>query len=178
MKTDLTIERRFPQEVPGHRLWLARELDVLPGLSYDGTALFVMLNPSVADASRNDPTITRVCWFAFERLQAARLLVGNLFTVRATDPRSFDPGADWANCADADAALEWMSAQADCVVLAWGSPQNTRDPAAVRSRALAVKKILAAAHPAALTLGLTASGDPRHPLYVRKDVEMQSGDIA
>ena len=173
-----SIECRFPQEVPGHRLWLARELDALPALSYDGTALFVMLNPSTADAGRDDPTIRRVSWFGFERLGAARILVGNLYTFRAPDPRSFDPGADWANCAGADAALEWMSARADCVVLAWGSPQNTRDPAAVRSRALAVKKILAATHPAALTLGTTRSGDPRHPLYVRKDVEMQSGDIA
>lgn len=168
----------FPQEAPGHRLWLARELDVLPALSYDGTALFVMLNPSTAGAGRDDPTIRRVRWFGFERLGAARILVGNLFTVRATDPRSFDPADPASNCAQADEALEWMSAQADCVTLAWGSPAGTRDARAVRRRALAVREILARSHSRALSLGATKGGDPRHPLFVRKDVEMQSGDIA
>ena len=169
MNPGLTIKCPVPQQVPGHRLWLTRELDPLSALSYDGTVLFVMLNPSVADAGRDDPTIRRVSRFAIERMQATRLLVANLFTVRATDPRSFDPADPASNCAQADAALEWLSEQADTVVLAWGSPANTRDALAVERRALAARKILARRHSRALAFGTTKGGDPRHPLFVRKD---------
>ena len=65
-----------------------------------------------------------------------------------------------------DTALEWLSGQADAVVLAWGSPHKTRCARAVRSRALAVREILARSHSRALTPGFTRDGSPRHPLFV------------
>src|SRR6266853_1863301 len=55
---------------------------------------FIMLNPSTADASANDPTIER-CMRRAALLGFGQLEVVNLFGLRATDPselhRHFDP---------------------------------------------------------------------------------------
>ncbi len=48
------------------------------------SCLFVMLNPSTADANRNDPTILRCIRYA-EAWGFGELLVGNLFAYRATN---------------------------------------------------------------------------------------------
>lgn len=56
------------------------------GTDGTNTVLFVMLNPSTADALEDDPTVRRCMGFA-AHLDCARLLVGNLFAWRATDPR-------------------------------------------------------------------------------------------
>src|SRR5689334_19453129 len=65
-------------------------------------ATFVMLNPSTADATNDDPTIRRCIGFARE-WGCGRLVVLNLFAFRATDPadlkRAIDPvgpeNRDW-----------------------------------------------------------------------------------
>ncbi len=87
------------------------------------TVLFIMLNPSTADAERDDPTIRRCIGFA-KSWGCGGVLVGNLFAWRATKPR--DLKADGAAGKDIvgagnDEALEYMAKRSKLVVAAWGN---------------------------------------------------------
>ena len=80
--TDLAFEARAAELSPDgvyryklSRIWAP---DIPP-------ALFIMLNPSTADANQDDPTIRRCIAFA-KRLGHGGLLVGNLFALRSTNP--------------------------------------------------------------------------------------------
>lgn len=120
---------------------------------------FVMLNPSTADASVDDPTIRRCMGFA-RASQFGGIRVVNLFAFRATDPkvmlRAIDPvgpendGYIYGACLDRT------------VIAAWGAN-------ATRERVKAVGKILASANANVFSLGVTKANQPRHPLYVRGD---------
>ena len=115
--------------------------------------VFVLLNPSTADARHDDPTIRRCLGFA-RRWGYGGIEVVNLFAYRATDPRVLrtlrDP-VGRANRYHVRAAL----AQAALVVLAWGASTEGN-------------RMIKVSH--AHCLGLTNAGQPRHPLYLRRDV--------
>lgn len=145
-----------------YRYWLMRRTAVLPGRK----ALFVMLNPSTADASLNDPTIRRVIHFA-TCMGAAELAVVNLFALRSPSPKALLAGDDPVGPLNDD-AISYGCRWADVIVAAWGAtPAGPpwfrtlhRDRvAAFQQRAVGGIKALA----------LTAGGDPRHPLYLRND---------
>jgi hypothetical protein len=117
-----------------------------------------MLNPSTADESQLDPTIRRCVGFTHGWGFNA-LTVVNLFALRSTDPAgmldAFDPVGPLN-----DDAIAAESERAGLTVAAWGSG----GPAArlVPSRARQVHPLLRDPH----HLGLTAAGQPRHPLYL------------
>lgn len=85
----------------------------------EGNCLFIMLNPSTADAMRDDPTIRRCKTFA-DAWGHRRLIVANLFNYRATDPMAmkkfYDPIGP-----DGDAAIMDAVYQCGTVVCAWGA---------------------------------------------------------
>jgi hypothetical protein len=123
--------------------------------------LWVMLNPSTADARVNDPTITRCIDFS-KQWGFARLDVVNLFAFRATDPKELAFAKDPVGSTN-DWYIEEASAKADLTVVAWGAHAMAED------RAVAVLELLKDPH----HLGTTKSGAPRHPLYLRKDTAPQ-----
>lgn len=126
--------------------------------------LFVMLNPSTADAEVDDPTLRRCMGFA--SLWGYRSLeVCNLFAYRATDPKILARVAAPVG-PDNDVHLIAAAARAESIVAAWG----TRG--ALRERAREVVALLTRTR-SLLCLGLTRDGTPRHPLYVRSDAERQ-----
>jgi hypothetical protein len=126
---------------------------------------FVMLNPSTADASNDDPTIRRCIGFA-KREGFAGLTVLNLYAFRATKPADLWRASDPVGPANDDmirthVLQAWKDWQP--VVAAWGTN-------APRARVLQVCAMTDGADWRAL--GLTKDGHPRHPLYLRADAPL------
>ncbi len=125
----------------------------------DGPVMtFIGLNPSTADADTDDPTVRRLVGFA-RREDCGSVCVVNLFALRATDPRALRASPDPVGPGN-DAFLRERT-QAAYVVAAWGA-HGALDGRAAEVRALLADVPL-------LCFARTASGEPRHPLYVRSD---------
>ncbi len=124
-----------------------------------GVALFVMLNPSTADAARDDPTIRRCAGFARDWGFAGFDAV-NLYDLRATDPRDLFAAKRPCSAAN-DAAIRAAARATDLAVVAWGA---LADPA----RASTVLDLLRREDAEPHALSLTKNGQPRHPLYLRR----------
>lgn len=164
-----------------YRYTLTRDLRPLvaartevPGFVGTGRVVFVMLNPSTADETVDDPTIRRVMRFGAAH-GFAELIVVNLFAVRATDPAlllSFDSpiGADNA------VVIEDAFAASDAIVFAWGawhSANNARRHGIAIPR-LNVEGIAKRSGKAPMCLGKTKDGSPRHPLYVAASTRLEA----
>lgn len=122
------------------------------------TIAFVMLNPSTADASADDPTIRRCLGYATEWGYGS-LLVGNLFAARATDPDRLAGLADPVG-PENDEHLLAIHEAARRTVVAWGARGTLRD------RWRAVLDMLAGE---LVALDTTKGGQPVHPLYQPAD---------
>ena len=136
-----------------HRYVLLRVWDAaLPRI------VFLMLNPSTADAFVNDPTVRRCLGFA-RRNGYGSLVVVNLFALRATNPAELrthpDPIGEHNN-----QFIVSYCATGSTVVAAWGVHGTLGD------RWIEVTEILASAGVGMKCLGTTKAGQPRHPLYV------------
>ena len=66
-----------------YRYRLERDLGAIGAMR--GSVAFVMLNPSTADATTGDPTIRRCIGYA-RAWSYAKLIVGNAYAWRSTDP--------------------------------------------------------------------------------------------
>lgn len=132
--------------------------------------LFVMLNPSTASETTNDPTVAR-CEARARRMGQGAVRVVNLFAFRATDPRALRAAADPVG-RDSDRFLLEAAGWADSVICAWGNH------GALLNRAKAATALLRSAGKPLLHLGLTGMGQPRHPLYVRNDATPQPWRVA
>lgn len=128
-----------------------------------GPAVFVMLNPSTADASVDDPTIRRCMGFA-RAWGCDGIVVVNLYAFRATQPSDLWIQSDPVG-RENDNWLIGVAHEAEEIVCAWGV--NARP-----ERVAEVTAILMTACGRLRCLGATKSGAPRHPLYVRADQEL------
>lgn len=128
--------------------------------------VFLMLNPSTADALKDDATIRRCIGFA-HRWGYQILHVVNIFALRSTDPkllyRTPDPVGP-----DNDKWILELTQAATCVVAAWGAHGSHM------GRANEVLKMLKGATPSVnvWALGLTKDLHPRHPLYAPNDSQL------
>lgn len=129
-------------------------------------ALFVMLNPSTATETQNDPTVER-CERRARALGFGSFRVTNIFAFRATDPRDMraepDPVGPANDVAISQSAAEW----ADRIICAWGTH------GAHLGRGQQVETLLRATGHPLYTLGLTQGGQPKHPLYIGYDQQPQ-----
>lgn len=127
---------------------------------------FVMLNPSKADATVDDPTIVRCMGFArgwgYDGID-----VVNLYAFRATKPVDLWTARSLAIDvigASNDAVLRVIARQAvdhpSPLIAAWGANAEPGRVAAVMQLPFFHR---------ALHLGLTKGGMPKHPLYLAGD---------
>lgn len=123
------------------------------------TALFIMLNPSTADAALDDPTIRRCRGFA-KTWDCNGIVVANLYALRATNPADLWKHADPVGL-DNDMYLAALIREHETVVCAWGANAKPDRVAQVR------KMFNRLSRP--MCLGVTKDGAPRHPLYIRAD---------
>jgi hypothetical protein len=123
----------------------------LPGAA---TVVWVMLNPSTADDRSDDPTIRR-CIGLSRSWGFGGLAAVNLYALRATDPADLFAARRPVGAGN-DAAIAQAVAGTDAVFAAWGN----------HGRGDRVAAVTALLGDRVYSLGTTAHGAPRHPLYV------------
>lgn len=128
------------------------------------TVVFVMLNPSTADATQLDATCRRCKAYA-KAWGYGGFHVGNLFALRATNPQDlYEHPAPIGP--DNNQHLLAMADQADQVIAAWGTHGEHQN------RGQEVTQMLHHAAGIELTcLAHTQDGHPTHPLYQPADKE-------
>jgi hypothetical protein len=140
-----------------YRYWLEREIGEGP------TVVGLMINPSWADETYNDRTITKLIGFA-KRNGWGKIIVGNKFAYRSQYPR------DLAGCTDPigpenDVYLRKMIGTADICISAWG-PTSKIPQKNLRNRWQEVLKIVDEQKKELLCWGVSKDGHPLHPLML------------
>ena len=136
-------------EAHTHRYLLERRWDTGELL------VWVMLNPSTADAFADDPTIRRCIRFA-KRDGYAGIKVVNLFALRTPDPRELQAHPDPVGACNDRMLRE--ATRDGIAVAAWGAGGKLGG----RGREVAAR--LAAFDVAMVCLAVTKDGQPVHPL--------------
>jgi hypothetical protein len=130
------------------------------------TLAYVMLNPSTADAEKDDATIRRCIGFAKAHGYSAMEVV-NLYAYRATKPADLRK-AGYLVGPENDAHIEQVAREAETVCVAWGA--NVKD----LERPQLVLPILRKVGTPIMCLHITRSGYPSHPLMLPASCRMHS----
>lgn len=150
MQSDATISRGGKYRYDLLRTWNADHPAVV----------FIMLNPSKADASVNDATIRRCMSFA-RWWGYGGIIVVNLFAIRSTDPSNIYLSPRPIG-KDNDDYIAKHSSGRD-VICAWGNHGEYKNRGwkvfhrILRKQATSIK-----------CLGMTKEGHPKHPLRLSK----------
>jgi len=120
------------------------------------TVLFIMLNPSTADANVDDPTIRRVINFATSWGYGG-IFVGNLYAFRSTDPNGLryidNPIGD-----DNLQHIQKLIGLSERVIYAWGNNQTEPD-------------WLCHLVDTPYCIDISKKGIPKHPLYLKGELQ-------
>jgi hypothetical protein len=126
---------------------------------YGPRVTFVMLNPSTADETKDDPTIRKCIGFA-KKWDYGSIEVVNMYAWRATSPKDLD-GVEHPVGKENDSYIRTAIQRSSCVVAAWGA--DGTGPIRLREMLSLIGN--------AFCLGRTKNGSPRHPLYLGYDVK-------
>ena len=129
---------------------------------------WIMLNPSTADALKDDATI-RVCMGRAKRMGYGSIDVVNLFALRATHPEELYRHSDPITHRDAptrnaEATLEAID-KAGFIICAWGQH------GAYKERGRLMLSTIRGSHLKAYALKINLDGSPAHPLRISYDVQ-------
>lgn len=128
-------------------------------------ALLVMLNPSTADATKDDATI-RSCVRLLSGHGYGSMEVVNVFAYRATNPTELAKQVDPVGSKNQH-VVEAAIHRCDVVVCAWGA----YPPA--RQYAVGILNAARAHRPATYCFGRTKTGSPKHPLYLKSGTPLE-----
>jgi hypothetical protein len=137
-------------------------------IDYDRTIVFLMLNPSIADANEDDATIRKCVRYA-DRWGYNSITVVNLFAYRSTNPKDLSVATDPIG-PDNDRII-LQECKNKYVVCAWGATIEKSKLPILSGRPESVVRVLSTDVSIRLMcLSLTSGKSPGHPIY-------QSGDI-
>lgn len=141
------LKRRIPQPVR----WVKK-------------VVFIMLNPSTADHTIDDPTIRRCISFA-ESWGCTELSVVNLYAYRATDPIDLKTlsAIEAKGPENLNYQLEEINS-ANLIIAAWGKHGGALGTPEIRN-IIAFTEVKC--------LGKNKDGSPKHPLYIKSDKELE-----
>ena len=117
--------------------------------------LFIMLNPSTADADVDDPTIRRVIRFTTSWGYGG-VYVANLYAFRSTDPKALKHTDDPVGKENVS-YITHLIGMADKVVYAWGN--NQKEP-------IWLSELVQTPY----CIDLSKNGIPKHPLYLKSEL--------
>jgi len=124
--------------------------------------VFLMLNPSTADAFKADPTVAR-CMVWAQRWGYGELEVVNIFAYRATNPSVMKEAEDPVGPLN-NAFIKGAADTADLIVCGWGAHGEYRGRGQeVASRILRGRTLTC--------LEVIAGGHPKHPLYIKGNLK-------
>lgn len=134
-------------------------------------ALWILANPSTADASEDDHTATKAMGFS-RRWGFGGYVFTNLGAWRSTDPKQMlaarKTGADVVGPKN-DEVIRYLAYNLRWVVCAWGDclgPWGTK-------RGQEVRATLAGMGIVPCHLGLTSAGNPKHPLKLAYTTKLE-----
>ena len=124
-------------------------------------ALWILLNPSWANVTKDDPTLRRCVSFS-RAFGYGALSVVNLFAFRTPQPEQLQQAADPVG-SENDQHIRAAVAQASTTIVAWGTNGSLygRD-----------KAVLAQLAQPLWCLGTNRDGSPRHPLYLKSECRL------
>lgn len=142
-----------------YRYELTREWGSEPPL------VFIMLNPSSADALVDDPTIRRCMGFA-DREGFGGIIVVNLFAFRTFDPKEMAKAADPVGPENAEYLRRVVAEYPGAIVVAWGAHKMAEGPGRTLNYEVTSGGV------SLQCLGRTKAGAPRHPLYLAAETPL------
>ncbi len=162
MSADMQGAAEFYGEHQEYRLWLGRGWGTC-----EPTALWIGCNPSTADATHNDPTITRE--IAFTKAFGCNAYVKcNVFDYRTTNPQGLVqsgviPVSD-KNCQ----IIRGFARRAHMIIMCYGIVPKSL----AHMPDTLVAQLRSDGHRLSC-LGRTLFGHPRHPLYLKADTQLE-----
>jgi hypothetical protein len=127
-------------------------------------ALFIMLNPSIADAFQDDPTVAK-CMRLARRWGYEGVEVRNIFALRSTDPnglrvckaRGEDPVGGTVNDTAIMSAV--LNPRTGIIIAAWGNDGS------ISGRSQIVRGMLRQTGRIVYAFSISKKNEPEHPLY-------------
>jgi hypothetical protein len=138
-----------------YRYWLIREWDI-----DKNKILWIMLNPSIADAKKDDPTIRKIINYSRDWGYGG-FYVCNLYSWIETDSNKLlkEKDTDYVG-PNTDKLIKHLNALLGMTILACG---NKAEPARLKE----VYKMIKPCY----CLKVNKDGTPAHPLYLKRDLK-------